>query len=772
MSRSVAIELEILESRLNPAGGAYWPNLAYVLPDQLQTYFGYQKVQVQDAATGQMVALDGAGQTVVIITEGNQYSAGYQGSVTMDPLGNVYANSLYTGSDLEIYSNAFGLTQFGSNPGEPFYLIVDGKTGATPTPAEIGNYTEAREYALDIDTVHGVVPKANVVQLICSQFAEAAGTLRRVLDQLEAYRPGQQVSVFSMSYNRQHELNQPDETTTSHNIVEAMRQFPGVTLCVSAGDNAAGYQLVEKPDGTTEYAYRAMGNNGNNPHILQVGGIEANPAVLMNNGTGMVWGNGASSPKATSGTGGGYSLAYTTGADFQRTHLSTRPNSVPPNLYTYFEQTLPTSASVKPSLVPSAGSMPRFGPDVALQASPLTGVNVIDSAMYGNEAPWAPEAVGGTSLATPVMASVLAMVNQGRMLRGLDTLTGATETLPMLYRAPSSVFHDVVNGSNGYFAGPGFDLATGLGTPNNTAFLSYMSGASYQAWVPVTVENPAADTQVALMDTFNGETLSTYTPFPGYRGPLSVGQGDLNGDGVLDLVMAPGAGAQSHVLVLDGKSLSQANPSVLANFFAYDPAFLGGVSVAIGQAPYGGAGFLVTGPLSGAGPHVRTFGPSGEPQSGGAGSFYAFSPEFLGGVVVSTGDLDADGIQEIIVGTASGSGAVAAFASDSAQVVASYFAFAPDYRGGLSLTVGDVNGDGFADITAAAVAGSNAANVYCPQLAKQVANYYLGGQWESHGSAVQLADTQGMAVSDILFAEIDGAWQPLSPLTGLPFLPD
>jgi hypothetical protein len=370
------------------------------------------------------------------------------------------------------------------------------------------------------------------------------------------------------------------------------------------------------------------------------------------------------------------------------------------------------------------------------------------------------------------MASVLAMVNQGRMLRGLETLTGASETLPMLYRAPSSVFHDVVNGSNGYFAGPGFDLATGLGTPNNTAFLSFMSGASYQPWVPVTVVSPGADTQVALMDTVTRETLSIFAPFPGYRGPLSVGQGDLNGDGVLDLAIAPGAGAQPHVLALDGKALNQGEQSPLANFLAYDAAFLGGVSVAIGQAPYGGQGFLVTGPLSGAGPHVRTFGPTGVQQAGGAGSFYAFAPEFLGGVTVCTGDLNSDGIQEIIVGAASGSGAVAAFSSVSAQVLASYYAFAADYRGGLKLTVGDVNGDGFADITAAAVLGSNAANVYCPQLASQVANFYAGGQQSSSGAAVQLADTRGLAISDVLFAEIDGLWQPLDPLTGSPLILD
>jgi hypothetical protein len=314
MARSVSLGLEILESRLNMDSGAAGPNLTYVLPSQLQTYFGYQQMQVQ-GTNGEMVALDGTGQTVVIITEGNQYARGYQGSVTMDANGQVQTNDAYSGSDIYLYSQAFGLTQFGSEPGKPFYLIVDGTTGATPTAEEIKGYKEAREYALDIDTVHGVVPNANVVQLICKQFSEAADTLNTVLTRLETYRPGQQVSVFSMSYNREKELNQPDEAAVSEGIVQAMQKFPGVTLCVSAGDNAAGYQYVSSME-IPGYAYRAMGKNGNNPYILQVGGIEANPTVLTTNGTGTVWGNGASSPNADSGTGGGYSLAYPSGALF------------------------------------------------------------------------------------------------------------------------------------------------------------------------------------------------------------------------------------------------------------------------------------------------------------------------------------------------------------------------------------------------------------------------------------------------------------------------
>src|SRR5439155_6768214 len=43
---------------------------------------------------------------------------------------------------------------------------------------------------------------------------------------------------------------------------------------------------------------------------------------------------------------------------------------------------------------------------------------------------------------------------------------GPTQTLPTLYRLPAADFHDVVTGDNGFAAGPGYDLVTGLGSPN------------------------------------------------------------------------------------------------------------------------------------------------------------------------------------------------------------------------------------------------------------------------------------------------------------------
>jgi autotransporter-associated beta strand protein len=104
----------------------------------------------------------------------------------------------------------------------------------------------------------------------------------------------------------------------------------------------------------------------------------------------------------------------------------------------------------------------RETPDVASDADPGTGVSI-----YVNGALSSGYLTGGTSLATPCWAGVIAIVDQVRVSLGASTLDGATQTLPMLYALPESTdFHDITTGSNSLnSAGPGYDLVTGLGSP-------------------------------------------------------------------------------------------------------------------------------------------------------------------------------------------------------------------------------------------------------------------------------------------------------------------
>jgi len=121
--------------------------------------------------------------------------------------------------------------------------------------------------------------------------------------------------------------------------------------------------------------------------------------------------------------------------------------------------------SYQAGLVP--GKKPhRATPDVAYDADPNTGVGVYDSYNNGTVTPWGQW--GGTSIGAPQWAALFAIADQGRTLALKGSLDGATQTLPALYSFSPNDFHDITTGRSGpprIAAGPGYDLATGLGTP-------------------------------------------------------------------------------------------------------------------------------------------------------------------------------------------------------------------------------------------------------------------------------------------------------------------
>ncbi len=108
---------------------------------------------------------------------------------------------------------------------------------------------------------------------------------------------------------------------------------------------------------------------------------------------------------------------------------------------------------------------------MAYNASDSSTVPIYDT--YGSggwsQGGWSTGWVGvsGTSMGAPQWAGLLAIVDQGRALAGLGSLDGPQQVLPLLYQlAGSSDFHDITSGSNGnYYAGPGYDAVTGIGSP-------------------------------------------------------------------------------------------------------------------------------------------------------------------------------------------------------------------------------------------------------------------------------------------------------------------
>ena len=82
-------------------------------------------------------------------------------------------------------------------------------------------------------------------------------------------------------------------------------------------------------------------------------------------------------------------------------------------------------------------------PDVSADADPNTGVPIYDSWDFGTSTPWISGYRGGTSLACPLWAGMVAVADEGRAIAGQGSLDGPSQTLPELYTLPAADFHDI-----------------------------------------------------------------------------------------------------------------------------------------------------------------------------------------------------------------------------------------------------------------------------------------------------------------------------------------
>ncbi|MCA9048984.1 MAG: FG-GAP repeat protein, partial [Planctomycetaceae bacterium] len=192
------------------------------------------------------------------------------------------------------------------------------------------------------------------------------------------------------------------------------------------------------------------------------------------------------------------------------------------------------------------------------------------------------------------------------------------------------------------------------------------------------------------------------SPYASGAGPIRVATGDVNGDGTPDVITGGETSGRPHVKVFDGTS-----GETIRSFFAFPPEFLGGVFVASGDVNGDDLADIIVGPDDGQPPNVRVFsGADGSLIS----SFFAFEPTFTGGVRVSAGDVTGDGLADIITGAGPGGGprvrifdgAVPqtgeAAGVDIGGDIGSFFAFEPSFVGGVFVGADDLNRDSRADI--------------------------------------------------------------------------
>jgi hypothetical protein len=187
------------------------------------------------------------------------------------------------------------------------------------------------------------------------------------------------------------------------------------------------------------------------------------------------------------------------------------------------------------------------------------------------------------------------------------------------------------------------------------------------------------------MNRFDYPQLANETiPYGPYNPELNIAIGNFDADTDVEVVTSPGKGSGAHVKVFE-KDMTFTGKE----FFAYSDQFRGGTDVAAGDVDGDGIDEIITGAGPGGGPHVQAFKPNGQVVA----SFYAYGQSFSGGVSVAAGDVDGDGIDEIITGPGSGGGPhVRAFKSNGQELIG-FFAYSQNFHGGVDVASGDVSGD-------------------------------------------------------------------------------
>jgi kumamolisin len=314
----------------------------------------------------------------------------------------------YDQADLDSFSETSGLPQF--------------------TPVQVGGQPgDANgETVMDLEVAHAIAPDARLVVVNARPTVEGGGTFEkigRMLDAADRQFPGA-VWSLSIGWGCDALVSATDLAPVRSALTNAHRH--GTTAFDASGDTGGleckGGEDFSSPPGPNDIGVDSVGSL---PEMTSVGGTTLSTDLQGRWIAEHAW----TDVPMSQGTSGGVATLFD------------RPQ---------FQRAVATARD----------STHRLVPDVAAVADPFTGVRIV----YGGQ----PRLGGGTSQAAPIWAALTVLMNQYVVAHGGKPLGDLN---PLLYRVATGSnlpgFRDIGQGGNAVdVSAPGYDLATGLGSPN------------------------------------------------------------------------------------------------------------------------------------------------------------------------------------------------------------------------------------------------------------------------------------------------------------------
>lgn len=216
---------------------------------------------------------------------------------------------------------------------------------------------------------------------------------------------------------------------------------------------------------------------------------------------------------------------------------------------------------------------------------------------------------------------------------------------------------------------------------------------------------------------------------------------DLNNDGVNDLVATRVVNGTSTVRVVDG---TNSNTLYEIEPFA---GYRGALNLAVGDVDGDGRRDLAIGQAADSS-RVKII--SGADQRV-LFDRVVYDASFRGGVAVALGDVTGDGRADLITGAGFRGGPhVRVYSGANFTVIRDFFAYDSSFRGGVNVAAGDVNGDGAAEIvTGAGLGGSAHVRVFNGRDFRPINGFFAGDSLGRGGVQVAVGDADGDGHGDI-----------------------
>ena len=297
------------------------------------------------------------------------------------------------------------LSNYGLGSAKYTTALID---GATNTPAK-----GAIEVELDMEVVSAIAPNA------AQKIYIGPNTSTGINDTYNQIVSDDTAKVISTSWGTCEANSGPSELLALDNIFK-QASAQGQAIFAASGDSGA-YDC-----GTSSLA---VDSPADDPNVVGVGGTTLNVGSGSVYQSELAWSN-------SNGTGGGGGIS----SQFKRPAYQTGTNLTNAN---------------------------REVPDVSADADPNTGYSVYCTVSAAGCGGWL--TVGGTSAAAPLWAATAADVNQYLATLNQPTFGSASASLYTLYNTTQtySAYHDITSGTNLFYsASSGYDLATGIGTPD------------------------------------------------------------------------------------------------------------------------------------------------------------------------------------------------------------------------------------------------------------------------------------------------------------------